>query len=212
MSTTSTENSVGAIAEELALFCWVITRTAVVDLVAGKTELRSPTSARAHDLDCAWKAGPSVAFHLAWMRAPHGDSNKGGCKWGWDLSGGESMLRSLNGGRLCNATLPTRTVGDMKRQCGHSDGEEKDGGIASRICGCRSQKNWHRCLTQTSQTTMDSPLPRNNRLIHPDHNTPHLLLLLSTPASNGLVHLTWSTVVVAKRCTSAPTTPQHPST
>ena len=44
------------------------------------------------------------------------------------------------------------------------------------------------------------------------HTTPHLLLLLPTPASNGFAHLTRSTVVVAKRCTRLPTTPQRPST
>jgi len=69
MPTTSAENRAWAIAEDLALFgCWVVTRTGVVDLVAGKTARRSPTSARARDLDCAWWAGPSVAFRLAWMR------------------------------------------------------------------------------------------------------------------------------------------------
>ena len=45
---------------------------------------------------------------------PCGVSNKGRCKWGWDLSGGECMLRSLNGGRRCDGALPTRTVGDMR--------------------------------------------------------------------------------------------------
>ena len=68
MSTTSAENGARAIAEDLALFCWVVTRAAVVDFVAGKTARRSRTSVRAHDLDCAWWAAPSVAFRLAWMR------------------------------------------------------------------------------------------------------------------------------------------------
>ena len=42
MSTTSGENGAWAIAEDLPLFCWVVNRTAVVDLVAGKTARRSP--------------------------------------------------------------------------------------------------------------------------------------------------------------------------
>ena len=45
---------------------------------------------------------------------PFGILNKGRCKWGWDLSGGECMLRSLNGGRRCDGALPNRTVGDMR--------------------------------------------------------------------------------------------------
>ena len=40
------------------------------------------------------------------------------------------------------------------------------------------------------------------------HATPYLLLLLPTPASDGFVHLAWSTLaLVAKPCASVPTTP-----
>lgn len=68
MYTTSAENHAWAITEDLALFCWVVTGTAVLDFVARKTVHRSPTPARTRDLDCAWWGGPSVAFRLAWMR------------------------------------------------------------------------------------------------------------------------------------------------
>ena len=61
--------------------------------------------------------------------------------------------------------------------------------------------NHHGLSTSTKQST-NSPRPQYTPPVSP----------LSTPASNGLAHLTWSTVVVAKRCTSAPTTPQRPST
>ena len=47
---------------------------------------------------------------------PCGVSNKGRCKWGWDLSKtcSECILRSLSGGRQCDGALPIRTVGDMR--------------------------------------------------------------------------------------------------
>ena len=45
------------------------------------------------------------------------------------------------------------------------------------------------------------------------HTTPHLLLFLPTPASDGFAHLTGRTVaLVAKPCASVLTTPQRPST
>ena len=113
------------------------------------------------------------------------------------------MLRSLSGGRRCNGTLPTRTVSDMRW------GTWGFGWLGRRTVawfwGCRRR---HRRGRQASR----SPFQRDNRLALPNHTTRHLLLLLTTPASNRFAPLGWSTVVVAKCCTRLPTTPQRPST
>ena len=64
MSTTSADNRAWAIAENLALFCWVVTRTAVVDLVAGKTARRLPHLHERVILIVYGRQGP--VWHFAW--------------------------------------------------------------------------------------------------------------------------------------------------
>ena len=124
----------------------------------------------------------------------------------------ECTLRPLSGGRQCDGALPTRTVGDMR------GGTWAFGWLRRRMVA------WFLALVDAAVeepgTDVVAPrpsdpwtLPFHETTDWFSHATPHLLLLLLTPALDTFAHLTWSAVApVAKRCTSVLATPQRPST
>ena len=105
------------------------------------------------------------------------------------------MLRSLSGGRRCDNALLTRTVGDM-RWGGWAFGWLK-----------RRTMAWFLTFVDAAVEKPGTDAPFHETIGWFAHATPHLLLLLPTPALNGLADLTRSTVVEAKGSASVLITP-----